>query len=69
MRWLPWLPWLPWLRLAWLQVRRLRGLWRLLPVLGTVPLVLSPTTLTAGLTEDAVVGLEAAQAPKRRLRS
>ena len=40
MRWLPWLPWLPWLRLAWLQVRRLRGLWRLLPVLGTVPLVL-----------------------------
>jgi hypothetical protein len=27
--------------LAWLQVRRLRGMWRLLPVLGTVPLVLN----------------------------
>jgi hypothetical protein len=34
-------PWLPGLRLARLQVRRLRRLWRLLPALGTVPLVLS----------------------------
>ena len=39
-----WLPSLPWLRLAWLQVRWLRGLRRLLRTLGTVPLVLSPTT-------------------------
>jgi hypothetical protein len=31
---------LPRLRLAWLQMRRLRRLWRLLPALGTVPLVL-----------------------------
>ena len=36
MRWLPWL-WLPRLWLAWLP---LRWLWRLLPALGTVPLVL-----------------------------
>ena len=33
-----WMPRLPWLRLAWLQVRWMPGLWRLLPVLGTVPL-------------------------------
>jgi len=38
------MPWLPWLRLAWLQVRRMPGLRRLLPVLGTVPLVLSSAT-------------------------
>ena len=43
MRWLPWLR-LPWLRLAWLQVRWLRRLRRLLPVLGTLPLVLSSAT-------------------------
>jgi hypothetical protein len=36
------LPWLPWLRMAWLQVR-LRGVRRLLRILGTVPLVLSST--------------------------
>ena len=35
-----WLPCLPRLRLACLQVRRLRGLRRMLPQLGTVPLVL-----------------------------
>ena len=39
MRWLPWLR-LSWLRLAWLPMRRLRRLRRLLPSLGTVPLVL-----------------------------
>jgi len=42
MRRLSWLR-LPWLRLAWLQVCWLRRLWRLLPIVGTVPLVLSPT--------------------------
>ena len=36
-----WLPCLPWLRLARLPVWRLRRLRRLLPALGTVPLVLS----------------------------
>ena len=36
--------WLSWLRLAWLQMRRLRRLWRLLPALGTMPLVLSSAT-------------------------
>jgi len=40
LRWMPRLPRVPWLRLAWLQVRWMPGLWRLLPVLGTVPLVL-----------------------------
>jgi hypothetical protein len=35
------LPWLPWLRLAWLQVRRLRWLRRLLLTLGTVPHLLT----------------------------
>jgi hypothetical protein len=29
----------------------------LLRILGSVPLVLSPTTLTAGFTEAAVIGL------------
>ena len=37
-----WLPGLSWLRLARLQVRRLRRVWRLLPALGTLPLVLTP---------------------------
>lgn len=32
---------LPWLRLAWLPLRRLQGVRRLLPALGTLPLVLS----------------------------
>jgi hypothetical protein len=32
---------LPWLWLAWLPLRRMPGLWRLLPALGTLPLVLS----------------------------
>ena len=44
MWWLPSLSSLRRLRLAWLQVRWLRGVRRLLPILGTVPLVLSPTT-------------------------
>ena len=41
MRWLR----LPRLRLAWLPVWRLRWLRRLLPILGTVPLVLSDLLL------------------------
>jgi hypothetical protein len=44
MWWLPWLSWLPRLRLAWLQVRRLRGMRRLLPLVGTLPLVLGLAT-------------------------
>jgi hypothetical protein len=34
------LPWLSWLWLARLPVRRLWRMWRLLPALGTLPLVL-----------------------------
>jgi hypothetical protein len=49
---LSWLPWLP--SCACLQVRWLRGLWRLLPVLGTVPLVLGSATYGCSITARTI---------------